>query len=43
MSGTGEEPQRLEVLETNVGEMKEELSQTRGQLEQMLGMMQQLL
>ena len=36
-------PQRNEVLESNVGEMKMELSHTRTQIEQMMGMVQQLL
>ena len=36
-------PQRIEVLESNVGEMKVEFSHTRAQIEQMMGMMQQLL
>ena len=36
-------PQRIEVLESSVGEMKTELSHTRAQIEQMMGMMQQLL
>ena len=36
-------PQRIEVLESNVGEMKTEPSHTRAQIEQMMGMMQQLL
>ena len=36
-------PQRIEVLESNVGEMKVELSHTRPQTEQMMGMMQKLL
>ena len=37
------EPQRNEVLESNVGEMKVELSHTRAHIEQMMGMMQQLV
>ena len=36
-------PQRVEVLESNVGEMKVEPSHTRAKIEQMMGMMQQLL
>ena len=36
-------PQRIEVLESKVGGMKTELSHTRAQIEQMVGMMQQLL
>ena len=36
-------PQRFEVLELNVGEMRVELSHTMEQIEQMMGMMQQLL
>ena len=36
-------PQRIEVLESNVGEMKVELSYTSAQIEQLMGMMQQLL
>ena len=36
-------PQRIEVLESNVGEMKVELSRTRAQIGQMMRMMQQLL
>ena len=36
-------PQRIEVMESNVGEMKVELFHTRAQIEQMMGMMQQLL
>ena len=36
-------PQRIKVLEPNVGKMKVELSHTRAQIEQMMGMMQQLL
>ena len=36
-------PQRIEVLESNVGEMKVELSPTKAQIEHMIGMMQQLL
>ena len=36
-------PQIIEVLESSVGEMKEELSRTRAQIEQMMGIMQQLL
>ena len=35
--------QRIEVLESNVGEIKTELSRTRADIEQMMGMMQQLL
>ena len=35
--------QRIEVLESNMGEMKGELSHTRPHIEQMMGMMQQLL
>ena len=35
--------QRIKVLEPSVGEMKAELSHTRAQIEQMMGMMQQLL
>ena len=31
-------PQRIEVLESNVGEIKVELSPTRVQVEQMMGM-----
>ena len=42
MSNTSR-PQRIEVLESNVGEMKAELSHTRAHIEQMTGMMQQLL
>ena len=37
------EPQIVEVLESNVGEIKVELSHTKAQIEQMMGMMQQLL
>ena len=36
-------PQRIEVLESNVGKMKVELSRTRAKIEQMMGMMQKLL
>ena len=36
-------PQRIEKLESSVGEMKIELSRTRAQIEQMMGMIQQLL
>ena len=36
-------PQRIEVLESSVGEMKVELSHARAQIEQMMGMIQQLL
>ena len=36
-------PQRIEVLESSVGEMKGELSHTRVQIEQIMGLMQQLL
>ena len=36
-------PQGIEVLESNVGEMKGELSHTRAHIEQMMGIMQQLL
>ena len=36
-------PQITEVLESNVGEIKVELSHTRAPIEQMMGMMQQLL
>ena len=36
-------PHRIEVLESNVGEIKVELFHTRAQIEQMMGMMQQLL
>ena len=36
-------PHRMQVLESNVGEMKAELSRIRVQTEQMMGMMQQLL
>ena len=36
-------PQRIEVLESSVGGMRAELSRTRAQIEQMTGMMQQLL
>ena len=36
-------PQRIEVPESKVGEIKTELSHTRAQTEQMMGMMQQLL
>ena len=36
-------PQRIEVLESSVGQMRAELSHTRAQSEQMMGMMQQLL
>ena len=36
-------PQKMKVLESNVGEMKAELSRARTQIEQMMGMMQQLL
>ena len=36
-------PHRFEVLEPNVGEMEAELSHTRAQTEQLMGMMQQLL
>ena len=34
---------RIQVVESNVREMKVELSHTRAQIEQMMGMMQQLL
>ena len=33
-------PQRIEVLESIMGEIKVELSHTRAQIEQMMGMMQ---
>ena len=36
-------PQRTEVLESNVGEMKVELSHIRAQTEQTIGIVQQLL
>ena len=36
-------PQRIAVLESNVGEMKVEFSHLRAQTEQTMGMMQQLL
>ena len=36
-------PQRLEVLESNGGELKVELSHIKAQAEQMMGIMQQLL
>ena len=36
-------PQRIEVLESKVGEMKVGLFHTRTQIEQMVGMMKQLL
>ena len=36
-------PQKIEVLKSNAGDMKAELSHTRAQIEQMVGMMQQLL
>ena len=36
-------PQRIEVLESSLGEMKAELFHTSAQIEQMMGMMQQLL
>ena len=36
-------PQRVEVLESNVGEIKAELSHTRAQMKQMMDMMQKLL
>ena len=36
-------PQRIEVLESSLGEMKVELSFTRTHIEQMMGIMQQLL
>ena len=36
-------PQRIEVLQSNVGEMKVELSHTRAHIEQMMGIIQQLL
>ena len=36
-------PQRIDVLESRVGEMKAELSHIRAQTEQMMGMRQQLL
>ena len=39
----GSGPQKIAVLESNVREMKVELSYTRAQMEQMMGMMQQLL
>ena len=35
-------PQRIEVLESSVGEMRSELSHTRAQTEQMVAIMQQL-
>ena len=35
-------PHRIEVLGSRVGEMRSELFHTRGQIEQMMGMMQQL-
>ena len=42
MSDTSE-PHRIEVLESNVEEMKAELSHIRAQAEKMMGMMHQLL
>ena len=36
-------PQRIEVLESSVGEVKAELSYTRAEIEQMMDMMQKLL
>ena len=36
-------PRRIEELESHVREMKAELFHTRAQIEQMMGMMQQLL
>ena len=36
-------PQRIEVLKSNVGEMKLEFSHTRAHIEQMIGMMKQPL
>ena len=36
-------PQRIKVLESNVGEMKVKLSNPRAQTEQMMEIMQQLL
>ena len=36
-------PQRIEVLESSLGEMEAELSHTRAQIEKMIGMMHQLL
>ena len=36
-------PQRIEVLESNVGEMKVELTHTKAQIEQMMSMMLQRL
>ena len=36
-------PHRIKVLESNVGEIKANLSHTRAQTEQMMGMMHQLL
>ena len=36
-------PEKIEVLESNVGEMKAELSHIRAQTEQMIGVMQQML
>ena len=36
-------PQIIKVLESSVGEMKAKLSHTREQIEQMMGMVQQLL
>ena len=33
-------PQRIDVLESNVGKMKVELSHTRAEIEQMMGIMQ---
>ena len=36
-------PQRIEVLKSNVGEMKVEFSHTRAHIEQIMGMRQQLL
>ena len=36
-------PQRIEVLESRVGEVKAKLSHTRAEIEHMMGMMQQLL
>ena len=36
-------PQRIEGLESSVGDIKTKLSKTKAQIEQMVGMMQQLL
>ena len=36
-------PKKIEVLESNTGEMKAELYHTRARIERMMGMMQQLL